>query len=528
MPPAATVIVSGEEFLAVPISMGTDDKGQPATLLLLQSLTRALEPMQHSFLVALVSCGALTVILAGLAAWRISRSILVPLERFVSFVRSVATTHDASQRFRESGLTAEVETLNDAFGDLLDSLQEREKLLMLHQREELIRMERLKESEKLASLGRMLSGAAHEINNPLTAVLGQVDLTLSDAGLPVKSKDRLEKARKEAHRISALVRNLLKVAHRDTGERRRMDLHQILRETLDLRKHDFNAAGISLTFEPCDKPIVLQANELELQQVFLNIINNAFDALKEMKEAKQAAGQLEVTVRTGSSAGRASVTISDNGPGMKQPGKVFDHFYTTKDIGKGTGLGLSITHAIVQNHGGTITAQNQPTGGACFVIDLPHEAAAPQERLAPVPHPLLAGPEPKNLPAPLQLETALIVEDEPTVLEYQMEILRSLGASPVGARSADEAIEWLRRREFQVIVSDMKMPGGKSGADLFAWVGKNLPAMTGRFVFVTGDTANETTQAFLEKSGRPYLMKPFGLEDYVQALRDAQTLAPVG
>jgi signal transduction histidine kinase len=495
--------IGGQEYLVAPIPLGSDDQGRPATLLLVQSLTLALQPVQRSLLVALLSCGILTVVLAGIAAWRIARSILSPLERFVAFIRSMATHRDASLRFEDRGLTTEIRILNEAFGDLLGSLQTREK-------EELTRVERLKESEKLAALGRMLSGAAHEINNPLTGVMGQVDLALAAGKMDEAARGRLESARREAKRIAALVRNLLKVAHRDTGERKQVDLHQILRETIALRQHDYDTAGLKLAYEPSAGPLELEANELELQQVFLNIINNAYDAMKELGVGEG------LTIRTQLQNGRVVVTLADSGPGMKDPGKVFDHFYTTKDVGKGTGLGLSISHAIVQNHGGAISAQNTREGGACFTITLPLGPREPAAKTGP------ASPVPAPPGAPPAIATALVVEDEASVLEYQLEILRSLGATPVGARSGDEAVECLKVREFQVIVSDLKMPGGMSGADLFQWVMHNRPALASRFVFVTGDTASESTREFLQRAGRPYLMKPFGVDDYVRALRESQ------
>ncbi len=495
--------LSGGEYLIAPIPLGRDDQGRPATLLLVQSLTLALQPVQRSLLAALLSCGILTVVLAGIAAWRIARSILSPLERFVGFIRSMATHRDASLRFEDRGLTTEIRILNEAFGELLGSLQAREK-------EELLRVERLKESEKLAALGRMLSGAAHEINNPLTGVMGQVDLALAAGQMDEAARGRLESARREAKRIAALVRNLLKVAHRDTGERKQVDLHQLLRETIALRQHDYATSGLKLVYEPCAAPLALEANELEVQQVFLNIINNAYDAMKELGVGKG------LLIRTELQKGRVVVTLSDSGPGMKDPGKVFDHFYTTKDVGKGTGLGLSISHAIVQNHGGAITARNARDGGACFTVTLPLGPREPAARPEP------AAPGPASSGSRPAIATALVVEDETSVLEYQLEILRSLGATPVGARSGDEAVECLKVREFQVIVSDLKMPGGMSGADLFHWVTQNRPALASRFVFVTGDTASETTREFLQRAGRPYLMKPFGVDDYVRALRESQ------
>jgi len=503
--------VGQEEYLTLPIALGKDDQGRPATLLLMQSLTRALQPVQRSMFVALLSCGALTVTLAGVAAWRISRSILNPLERFVAFIRSVATSRDASRRFEDRGLASEIRYLNGAFSELLASVQEHQQQMRQHQREELIRVDRLKESEKLASLGRMLSGAAHEINNPLTAVLGQVELSLASSSLEDTLRSRLESARREGHRVAALVRTLLKVAHRDTGERARVDLHHLLRETLALRQHDYNAAGIGLSVVPCDDRVLLEANELELQQVFLNIINNALDAMKGIR------GNPALVIRTHRDGSQVVVTLEDNGPGMKDPRKVFDHFYTTKEVGKGTGLGLSITIATVQNHGGSITAHNRPEGGACFTVTLPALAKERGRALEPALKPGAAAPLDT-----VQVASALIVEDEPTVLEYQMEMLRLLGASPVAARSGDEAIELLAHAEFEVIVTDLKMPGKTSGAALFDWVAVNRPALASRFIFVTGDSASDSTRQFLEQAGRPYLIKPFNMEDYIRALREAQ------
>jgi len=502
------VALGGEEFVGAALSLGQDREGNDATLVLLRPLGRDLSAASRSIRVALSLCALLALLLAGLLAWRVSRSVLDPLERFVAFVRTVAETGDHSLRFQGSEASAEVRTLNQAYHLLMESLQEHERRRLQQAREEMVRVERLKESEKLASLGRMLSGAAHEINNPLTGVVGNLDILLRSPEVTPSIRERLERMQKESQRIIGLVRNLLKVAHRDTGQRTDVDLHQLLKETVALRRHDFAAAGFELRLETPATALTIQGNELELQQVFLNLINNAYDALKEF--AREPA----LTIRTAREEGQVVVTFEDGGPGMKDPRKVFDHFYTTKEIGKGTGLGLSITHAIVQGHGGRIVAENRSEGGARFILILPVTPADPA-RSAPA----TSTARPRDSSAPLHA-TILVVEDEYTILELQMAILASVGATAVGVATGEEALQQLQRREYQLVITDLRLPGGFSGQELFRWIEKNRPALSRRVLFVTGDSASESTRAFLEQSGRRYLMKPFSVEDYVQAIRE--------
>jgi signal transduction histidine kinase/ActR/RegA family two-component response regulator len=508
--------VEGEDYVVAQLPLGPGPDGRPNTLLLLGSLSRAAGAAGRSLFLAVLACGALACLAAGLAAWRISRSVLNPLDRFVAFMRAVAESDDRTARFEEAEGNSEIRTLNRTFSLLLDSLQERERQLLRHAREELIRVERLKESEKLASLGRMLSGAAHEINNPLTGVLGNIDLLLRSAPLEPPVRGRLEMVQKEARRIVGLVRNLLKVAHRDTGQRAAVDLHQLLQETAELRRHDFTAAGLELRLMLAPGPLAVEANGLELQQVFLNLVNNAFDALRE--KAREPVLQ----IRTAREGDHARIHFEDGGPGMQDPAKVFDPFYTTKEVGKGTGLGLSISHAIVLSHGGSIQAENRGEGGARFTLSLPVKAAS-AETVVP------AAPEPSGAPDSLSRLRArvLVVEDEPTILELQMAMLESMGATALGVGSGPEAIRALQRQEFDLIVTDLRMPGGISGQDLYHWIERNRPESVARILFVTGDTARESTQAFLEKTGRRCLTKPFSVEEYARALREtAEALPP--
>jgi len=514
--------IGGEEFVALAVPLAPAGEAAQVTLHLMRSLTGAIGPADRDLKRALLAYGALALILSAAAASMAARSILRPLDRFVAFLREVAATGDRARRVPDPGDSPEMTTLARTYDDLMSSVLEHEQRLIRSAREDIERIERLQESEKLAALGRMLSGAAHEINNPLAGVLGNIDLLLGDAALPDAARRRLETMSREGRRIVGLVRNLLKTVHRDDGRRAPVDVNQVVRECCDLRRHDFNGAGVALEQQLGDDACTVLGGEIELQQVVLNVVNNALDALQEAGGPDR-----RLTVRTGTDDGAVVVTFLDNGPGMKDPARVFDHFYTTKPVGKGTGLGLSISGAIIRGHGGTIAAANRPEGGACFTIRLPRAAggdgeapaaaagatAAIAARAPGSPDPGGARRPPRSLPA-----TILVVDDEPSVLELQVTILELHGAVAIGARNGREAVEALRKRTFDLVVSDLKMPGEITGRDLYRWAESHNPDAARRFVFVTGDTLSDDAAEFISATGRRCVQKPFSVEGYLDAL----------
>ncbi|HVQ35189.1 MAG TPA: hybrid sensor histidine kinase/response regulator, partial [Candidatus Bathyarchaeia archaeon] len=494
-----------DAYVVATVPFGSDGRGHTVDLLLLNSLTAALGSSGRSLAEALVACGAIAIVLGGIAVWGMSRTVVRPLDRFVAFVARVAATGECLERFPRPTGSVEVDALSETFDRLQDSLAAHERRLREAQREELTRLERLKESEKLAALGRMLSGAAHEINNPLTGVIGNVEMALRAPALPDDVRDRLLRIEKDGRRVSALVKNLLKISHRDTGTRGAVDLHAVLREAVEVRRHDFATAGMTLALTLHDGPSVLHGSELELEQVFLNIVNNAFDALHGRPDAA-------LTIGTKLEGDRIVAVFEDNGPGLTRPAQVFDPFFTTKPVGKGTGLGLSICHSIVLGHGGSIAADNVPGGGARFTLTFPpfdgEVASKAPEAEAP-----------RDAGRPFQA-SVLVVDDEPSIVELQTDLLASLGAAVESVATGVEAIERLRERAFDLIVSDLKMPGGVSGEDLFRWVAKNRPDAAGRFLFVTGDTAGGAWRE-TEGAGARVLAKPFSMDEYLAAVREA-------
>jgi two-component system NtrC family sensor kinase len=225
---------------------------------------------------------------------------------------------------------------------------------------------KLAHSEKMATIGHLVSGVAHEVNNPLAAILGFTDLLLENPELPDSAKKELEIILQEAQRTKDIVQDLLSFARQKPARREPVQVNAVLRQTLKLRSYDFASHGVDVV-ETLDEtlPAVIGDSQ-QLQQVFLNVLNNAYDAVQET----QRRGRIEIC--TTQRYGCVEVTITDNGPGISEPDRIFDPFFTTKAVGKGTGLGLSICYGIVRAHGGEIQCWNHEGGrGSTFVVRLP-------------------------------------------------------------------------------------------------------------------------------------------------------------
>ena len=228
----------------------------------------------------------------------------------------------------------------------------------------------LVQTEKLVSLGQLAAGAAHEINNPLTAILGYSDLLADDASLPEKARTISAKIRDQARRTKTLVGNLLSFARQVPAERTLLDLNTVVTNAVQLRALDLRNSGSKIELKLESVLPGVRGDGNQLMQVFFNIVTNAIDAM----ESHSGGGTL--TIKTMRDRANVAILFSDTGPGLKEPHRVFDPFYTTKPIGKGTGLGLSICFGIVQEHAGKILCYNSQMGGAIFRVELPAVLAA--------------------------------------------------------------------------------------------------------------------------------------------------------
>jgi two-component system NtrC family sensor kinase len=225
---------------------------------------------------------------------------------------------------------------------------------------------KLMHTEKMAALGQLVSGVAHEVNNPLAAIVGFTDLLLENPAVPADAKEELQVILQEAQRTRVIVQNLLSFARQMPAQREPAQVNTILKQTMKLRAYDLENHGVELTEKyAAELPMVI-GDPHQLQQVFLNILNNAYDAVQETRRT----GKIEI--QTVHRSDKIEIVFRDNGPGISQIDRIFDPFFTTKEVGKGTGLGLSICYGIIQAHRGEIVARNNPDGdGSTFIVRLP-------------------------------------------------------------------------------------------------------------------------------------------------------------
>jgi two-component system NtrC family sensor kinase len=300
--------------------------------------------------------------------------------------------------------------------------------------------EQLVHSEKLAAVGQLISGVAHELNNPLTAILGYSQLLSSSGEVGPQAMGYSEKLYKQALRTHRIVQNLLSFARQHKPERVPVLLNSILEDTLALRDYDLRMSRIRLHLDLSPELQQVPADPHQLQQVFLNLINNAVDAILE------SGSDGDLWVRTGAESNHAFVEFVDSGPGVKDTSRVFDPFYTTKPVGKGTGLGLSICYGIITEHGGTIRVRNTAERGAIFRIELPLRSSAnPQKNVQAQPRLAAKGAR------------ILVVDENDSVLETVAELLLTNDHLVTTSKSLQEAHRILAGREFDLVVADWQL-----------------------------------------------------------------------
>jgi len=375
------------------------------------------------------------------------------------------------------------------------------------------------QTEKMAALGQLVSGIAHELNNPLTAIMGYAQLMLGH-GLDPAQFSEATKVYQEAERARRIVKNLLYFARETAPERSRVDLNEIVERTLALRNYELKMENIVVVCELAPRLPQTIADPYQLQQVVLNLLINAEQALLEGR------GQGRVLIRTSHviqgmgrhTSDRIVLEVSDDGPGVSPEiaSRIFDPFFTTKQPGLGTGLGLSIVYGIVHQHHGEVTFENQPGGGARFVVELPVVAVPENQRT-----PLSPEPPPRSSVAASRI---LVVEDEPTVAQLVVDVLREEGHQAEAVLDSQEGLTRVSRGGYDLVICDLRMPRLDGVAFYDALVRTSSP-IRDRIIFITGDTLAPRTHDFLDRNKLPYLAKPFLVEEIKLAVNRALATA---
>ena len=374
---------------------------------------------------------------------------------------------------------------------------------------------KLQQTEKMAAVGQLVSGVAHELSNPLTSIIGYAQLFVNHPA----SEARGSEARmilEEAERASRIVKNLLGYARHAEPERTRTDVNEVIERTLALRDYELKVGDIIVRCELDPTLPATLADAHQLQQAILNLLINAEHAIREGR----GHGRIQVRTRRISNS-RVSIEISDDGPGITREvaSRVFEPFFTTKPSGVGTGLGLAIVKRIVEQHEGKVGLENLPAGGAKFTIELPLLPIPARETssvLSPVPATGTKAPA----------ASILVVEDEPTVAQLVADVLREDGHEVEAVTDSQEGLRRVSHSRYDLIICDLRMPRLDGPAFYDALVRARSTARH-RILFITGDTLGPHTIEFLKSHQLQFLTKPFLVEELKLAVHRVLERAPV-
>ncbi len=371
--------------------------------------------------------------------------------------------------------------------------------------------EQLIQSEKMSAIGQLVSGVAHELNNPLAGISAFAQLLLAEKRFPPDQRTAAETIYSEARRASRIVQNLLTFARQHKAEKGPAAINQVLDDTLELRGYELRVRGIDVRREYDEALPDTMGDAHQLQQVFLNLITNAEQAM-ERAEGRHH----RLTVRTRRSGDAIRIEIEDTGSGVPPNllERIFNPFFTTKPTGHGTGLGLSISLGIVREHEGRIWAENAAQGGARFVVELP--VIVPRAS-GEFPAALAAHPVGDSL-------HILVVDDEASVRVALQRYLAARGHNVETTASGQDALALLRAGQYDAVIVDMRMPD-LSGEQLFEELRAADREHAERVIFTTGDLVSEQMRRFLDGSGRPCVPKPFEFSSFDQVLPAARRRA---
>lgn len=362
--------------------------------------------------------------------------------------------------------------------------------------------EQVRQSERLSAIGQLAAGVAHELNNALTPILAYSELLSQECqGI---ERDRADLVLKAALRAKHITDGLLRFFRGAPSKRAVLDPNRIIKEAMDIVQYRLETENIQVEINLEKELPMILADAQQIQQVIINILNNAMDSLKNHPMPR-------IRMRTYKNGSGVNMAMENNGPEIPEAirQRLFDPFFTTKEVGKGTGLGLSVSYGIIKEHGGQIQVESSP------------------ERTAFI----LWFPEAQNMPMPKESQQAvssqlpphglriLVVDDETAMLELLEAVFKNSGSWLDVANNGQDAVRFMTSGRYDVILSDICMPG-LGGKEIYEWMSQNRPDLLPRTAFFTGDAISQDTQTFLKRANRPHLLKPFRIAELLRLVRE--------
>ncbi len=363
------------------------------------------------------------------------------------------------------------------------------------------------QTEKLAALGGLVSGVAHEINNPLAIISGYSELLMNDKSLDDVCQKKISKIYDSSQRCAKIIRNLLRFARESRITKEEIDIREVLADALTLREYEFKVNNIQIIRNFPENTLTTLGDYQLLRQVFINLFSNSFDAITEFNDS----GTL--TVNVSGEEDSLTIEIIDNGPGVPEGirAKLFDPFFTTKPPGKGTGLGLSLSYGIIDEHEGNIRIDADYKEGTKIIVNLPLSVEKDESREPDV--------QVKRYKA-AERPRVLVVDDEEEVVKLVKEVLESAEFIVDVASSGKIAIEKLENKTYDLVITDVKMPGKINGLDLYKYARDNFPGFEQNIIFMTGDTVSPKIKKFFKENSVTRIHKPFQLPDLIDAVNE--------
>jgi two-component system, NtrC family, sensor kinase len=378
--------------------------------------------------------------------------------------------------------------------------------------------ERILNIEKMASLGKMFVSMANELNNLLSGIMGYAQLIQENSECPSTLKHDLDTIFQQSQRTNIIIKGLLAFSHLQKIEREFLNIHEILEYVIGLKKHymSFDDILLLVDFAPSIPEIVGNADSL--QHIFINIMNNAHQALK------KHGGTRKLYIKTRLKKDCIQIIFQDNGPGVPAELKerLFEPFFSTWGEKESLGLGLATSYGIVMEHGGNMYYENTVGGGASFIVELPRRKDLSRTAARPPATQKESGKKvtaiKSNADASQEKKKRiLIVDDEDSILYMLAETLKAEGFDVISTVDGQKALEYIDAEEFDMVVTDVKMPG-VSGIHLYWYIEKKKPLLIDKVVFITGDIIDSTTRSFLKSVDNPYLTKPFDMKKFITVI----------